>query len=423
MKKIVSWILSMAMLLSFVVITAPIVRAAGVTQRYIYDAEALPDRTIGVLFIYGGTSNSGIVTGGTLYYGVYDADTQSWTQQPVTPGGGSTIAAKDATMALDSSGAPHVGYVFTGEDTYDDIGYTCLSEGSWTEALSFSSNNDGDRTDGTLSSPQIAVDSSGTAHIAYIDSQGNNELSSYSRHPDLMYRTIDGGSISVSETIVHGFCENAGGSTYHQNNVVSVPAITCIGNTAYIGCASKGRYGGASDWGAAYTIFPRPSGSNTSFDLYYGSSSACERGFKQFAMAADGTGSYTLYYVSGTTTGGFPAWLHIANGTAVPTFFSSPGTSITTGDITTLGDNVYAAGINASTLVLFQNAAPTTKTLSTALSSTHTRMATVVTGGNQYILYTGNDTDKSLFIASVPTGGGDLSEYQVPNKTASSSAA
>ncbi|MEA5039122.1 MAG: YDG domain-containing protein [Clostridiaceae bacterium] len=417
MRKIVSWFLTAAMFLSLAVTTAPIAQAVEVTQRYIYDAETLSDGTIGVLFIYGGTSSSGIVTGGTLYYGIYDPDTQSWSQQPVTPGGSSTVAAKDAAMALDCSGNPHVAYVFTGGDLYDDIGYAYLSEGSWTEALSFSSNNDGDRTDGTLSSPRIAVDFSGTAHIAYIDSQGNNDLSSYSRSPDLMYRTIDGGSIGATETIVHGFCENAGGSTYYQNSIVSVPAITSIGNTVYIGCASKGRYGGAYDWSAAYTIFPRPSGSNASFDLYYGSSSACERGFKQFAMAADGAGTYTLYYVSGTTTGGIPAGLHIANGTSVPMSFSSPGTSITTGDITTSGEKVYAAGINTSTLVLFQNAALTTKTLSTALSSTHTRMATVVAGSNQYIFYTGNDTAKSLFIVRVPTEGGDLDEYQVPNKT------
>lgn len=415
-KNVISWLLAISIMVSLVV-SAPITaHAAEVTQRYICDAAVLADGDIGVLFIYGGASNSGIVSGGTLFYGVYDPATQKWTQAAVTPGGSASVAAKDATMSLDSDGNPCVAYVFTGGDSYDDIGYTYLSEGSWTEALSFSSNNDGDRTDGTLSSPKIAVDSSGTVHIAYIDSQGNNAYSSYSRHPDLMYHTIAGGSISVAETIVHGFCENAGGSTYYQNNIVSVPTITCVGNSAYIGCASKGRYGGASDWNAAYTIFPKPTGSNASFGLYYGSSSACERGFQQYAMAAGGTSTYTLYYVSGTTTGNIPAGLHIAQGTATPSLFSS-ATNITAGDITTSGTDVYGTGINSANLTLFQNAAPTTKTLSTALSSTHTRIATVVTGGNQYILYTGDGTDQSLLIASVPTGGGNLTEFTVPNKT------
>ena len=70
MKKIVSWFLTAAMFLSLAVTTAPIAQAVEVTQRYIYDAETLSDGTIGVLFIYGGTSSSGIVTGGTLYYGI-----------------------------------------------------------------------------------------------------------------------------------------------------------------------------------------------------------------------------------------------------------------------------------------------------------------------------------------------------------------
>ncbi len=416
-KKALSWLLSFSMLLSLFVITPITAYAAEITQRYICDAEVLPSGDIGVLFIYGGTSSSGIVSGGTLFYGVYDPDNQNWIQEAVTPGGGAPVAAKDASMALDSDKNPCVAYVFTGSDSYDDIGFTYLSEGSWTETLSFSSNNDGNRTDGTLSSPKIAVDSSGIVHIAYIDSQGNNLYSSYSRHPDMMYRTINGGFISESETIVHGFCENAGGSTYSQNIVVSVPAITCVGNTAYIGCGSKGRYGGPSDWNGAYTIYPRPSGSNTSFGLYYGSSSTCERGFKQYAMADDGISTHTLYYVSGTTIGNIPAGLHIANGTSSPTFLSSLDTGITTGDITTSDGKVYGAGINTSTLVLFQHIASTTKTLTTPLSSTHTRMATVVTDGNQYILYTGNDSDSSLFIASVPIDGGDLNEFQVPNKT------
>lgn len=412
MKKTLSWLLTAAMFLSLIVTVAPAALAAEVTQRYIYDAAVLPGGTISVLFIYGGTSASGIVTGGTLYYGVYDPDTDDWTQQPVTPGDGSPAAAKDAAMALDGDGNPHVAYITAD----NDLGYTYLAGSVWSDMVVIDSMNVNGV--GTLSRPDIGVGSDGAPHISYIDSHGALGSSWDSNQPDLMYASIADTTAEITVVLI-GCSYVEQGSQYTSLFIREMPKLAVSATTPYLGVGYTARtWGSSTDYSGSYSLFFGPPFTSTKFSLSTGTSSNAAAGFVLYGMAADDAQVYSLYYVSTAISGCPGAGLHVAAGTATPALFSSLGTTVTTGAITVVNiQDVYAAGINGTTLTLFQNAAPTTKTLTTALSSTHTRMATVVTGGNQYILYTGNDLEKSLFIASLPEEGGDLTEYQVPNKT------
>ncbi|WP_446787652.1 hypothetical protein, partial [Macellibacteroides fermentans] len=184
-KKALSWLLVLSLMLSLFVLTPITTSAAEVTQRYIYDSAVLPNGDIGVLFIYGGNSTSGIVSGGILYFGIYDPDTDDWTQEAINPGGGAPVGAKDTALALDSSGNPHVIYVTSD----DNLGYTAWNGSSWDTAEIIDSIAFGG-VDGALSSPDIAVDSSSYVHISYLDAkggyEGGNDYSAYEKD-DLVY--------------------------------------------------------------------------------------------------------------------------------------------------------------------------------------------------------------------------------------------
>lgn len=399
-KKVLSWLLAVSMMLSLFV-SAPITaHAAEVTQRYICDAEVLADSTIGVLFIYGGTSSSGIVSGGNLYCGIYDPTDNGWIQQPV----GIAIGAKDAAMALDSSGVPHVVYV-----TSDDkLAYTYLDGSDWSAEVVIESIAFGG-TAGALSSPDIAVDSSGYAHISYMDAKGGytggNDYSAYEKD-DLVYTHNTSGSFTKTvRSYSHGWFYSPDG----WRNLVHAPTKIALTNNQY--CIGVKQYQYDKGMSTQYHTY----GYDLIFDstsLNYPIRSATtnnDLGFKLFEIDSDGSTVYSLFNKSGS--------LYVTGGvTEIPT--ATKAFSATTADMTVSGSDVYYATMNGTSLLFYQNGSFVEGlTATTGILSEHPRMATVVTGGNQYILYTGNDTDKSLFIASVPTGGGDLTEYKVPNKT------
>ncbi|MPM07665.1 hypothetical protein SDC9_53972 [bioreactor metagenome] len=399
-KKALSWLLFVSMMLSLF-ISAPITaHAAEATQRYICDAEALNDGTIGVLFICGGTSSSGIVSGGNLYYGIYDPTDNGWIQQPV----GIAVGAKDAAMALDSLGVPHVVYV----TAVDTLAYTYLNGSEWTAEVVIESIAFGG-TAGALSWPDIAIDSSGYAHISYMDAKGGytggNNYSSYEKE-DLVYAQNTSGSFTKTvRSYSHGWFYSPDG----WRNLVHAPTKIALSNDQ--SCIGVKQYQYDKDMSTQYHTY----GYDLLFDstsLNYPIRSATtnnDLGFKLFEMDSDGSTVYSLFNKSST--------LYVTGGVTEIAAATKAFTA-TTADMTVSGSDVYYAAINGAALLFYQNGIFLEGlTATTALSSTHSRMATVVTGGNQYILYTGNDTDKSLFIASVPTSGGDLTEYKVPNKT------
>ena len=99
--------------------------AVGENPRYLMDAETMPNGTIAVLFVKGGTSSSGVISGGNLYLGKYNPSNNSWDEAPV---GGTAPVAKEAALALNGSTA-HVAYV-TSEDK---IAYTRQTGSGWSE--------------------------------------------------------------------------------------------------------------------------------------------------------------------------------------------------------------------------------------------------------------------------------------------------
>lgn len=398
-KKVLSWLLAVSMMLSLLVSTPITAHAAEVTQRYICDAEALPNGTISVLFIYGGASSSGIVSGGNLYCGIYNPTDNGWIQQPV----GIAVGAKNAAMALDSSGVPHVVYV-----TADDkLAYTYLNGSDWTADVVIESIAFGD-TVGVLSSPDIAIDSSGYAHISYMDAKGGytggNDYSSYERD-DLVYANNASGYFTKTvRSYSHGWFYSPDG----WRNLVHAPTKIALTNDQY--CIGVKQYQYDKGMSTQYHTY----GYDLLFDstsLNYPIRSATtnnDLGFKLFEIDSDGSTVYSLFNKSGNlyVTGG------VTEISAATKAFSA-----TTADMTVSGSDVYYSAMNGTSLLFYQNGSFVEGvTATTGILSDHPRMATVVIGGNQYILYTGNDTDKSLFIASVPTSGGDLTEYTVPNK-------
>lgn len=402
-KKALSWLLAVSMVVSMFVSIPITAHAAEVTQRYICDAEALPNGTISVLFIYGGASSSGIVSGGNLYCGIYDPTNNGWMQLPV----GIAVGAKDAAMALDSSGVPHVVYV-----TSDDkLAYTYLDGSDWSAEVVIESIAFGG-TAGALSSPDIAIDSSGCAHISYMDAkggyEGENNYSSYDS-ADLMYTTnISGDFVRAIRYYGQGWYFYSGGYQGEYWHPLSPPQITLTGSTYKIGVKHHYFWRDPNPAYSSHTYSYQIFSTDTSDDLS-SSLGSSDLGFKLFELDSDGSTVYSLFHKSGS--------LYVTGGvTEIPA--ATKAFAATTADMTVSGSDVYYAAMNGTSLLFYQNGSFVEGLIATTgILSDHPRMATVVTGGNQYILYTGNDADNSLFIASVPTGGGDLTEYKVPNKT------
>lgn len=404
MRKLISWLLTLVLVLPLFTAAPMTVSAAEVTERYIYDAEVLPDGSIGVLFIYGGSSSGGVVNGGTLYYGVFDPDTNDWTQEPVTPGGGPAAAAKDAAMALDSGGNPHIAYITSD----DNLGYVRHNGTEWADSELIDSIAFGG-ADGALTSPDIEIDPGGKAHISYLDAKGgythSNDYGAYERE-DLIYCTNTGGTFEKTvRSYSHGWFSSPDG---WRNLVYAPTKITLLGDNYCIGVKQYqyNKWMGGQDHIYGYDLIFASASLN--YEIRSASTNN-DLGFRLFEMDTDGSTVYSLFIKSGG--------LYVTGGvTEIPgatkTFAASAA------DMTISGGKVYYAAVSSNELLLYQDGVfEEDHTLSTAISTAHTRMATVVTGGTQYILYTGNDAEKSLFIASVPAVGGVLTEYQVPNKT------
>ena len=137
----------------------------GYSEGFVMDAETLPDGTIGVLFMRGGSSSAGIVSDGTLRYGIYDPE-GSWREQPVIS---DETFAKEASLAIDGYKA-HVAY--TTDD--NEIAYTCQTDDGWVNKVTFWSKNIGGS--GEVSSPDLIITSSGVPKIVYFDTRGAARL-------------------------------------------------------------------------------------------------------------------------------------------------------------------------------------------------------------------------------------------------------
>ena len=237
-KKIIAVFTCICIIMSLMQMT--VATADAENARYIMDAETLPDNKIAVLFIKGGTSSGGVITGGSLYYGVYDSSDNGWTEQPV---GTSAPSAKEAALALSGSAA-HIAYT-----TADDkIAYTYQSGSGWVDAVIIESNNCNDQQ-GVFYAPDIAVDEEGKAHITYFDTQG--AVDDYYKRDDILYANNTTGSFvkSVIANCTGSYEAGEGG----EFNEVAKPAKLAINNSGYNIVyrnhnSSRYGYGGWDHW-------------------------------------------------------------------------------------------------------------------------------------------------------------------------------
>ena len=121
---------------------------------------------------------------GKIYYNQMD-NSGDW-------GGESDVAqVADGRLAIDNSGTPHVVYVTEGK-----IAYRKLDGGIWSEADLIESN-----FGGTCSSPDIAVDSNGKAHITYTDTMGD-KAGNFEGNADIMYATNTNESFLIKQNMM-----------------------------------------------------------------------------------------------------------------------------------------------------------------------------------------------------------------------------
>lgn len=391
-KKSMAWMIIFAMILSLFIGTPIKAQADTVVIKSICDADVLPNGDIAVLYI----------SEGKVYLGQLNPSTNNWSKQEIGSG-------KEAAMALDASGRVHIAYI----KTNDDLAYTYYNGTSWTSEKTIDSLNFGGAS-GVLTNPDIAIDSSGKAHITYMDSKagysGGNDYTPYDV-ADLMYATnVSGSDFAVEvRSYSHGWFWSPDG---WRNYVIAPPKITYVGGNYYIGVKQYNYDKGMGFQYHTYNyslLLPIANTPNNYNIEIRSATTNNDLGFQLYSLDTDGTNVYSLYRKSGN--------LYVVNGTTEITTatkaFSGSSADLF---IPSGGGGSYAA-IDSSTLLLCQNGNfKENITLPSAISSTNTMMATVISDSKQYVLYT--DTSGNLWECGVPTAAGDttLSTYKIPDK-------
>ncbi|MBO4461086.1 MAG: S-layer homology domain-containing protein [Clostridiales bacterium] len=391
-RRIVSFILSLAMVASIgLYFQTNQVMADETLARYVMDAETLPDGKIATVFIKGGstTTNSyvsqNIVEGGALYYGVYDPVNNGWEEEIIS------INASEVSLALKGS-TPHVAYV----NSDKDIAYTYKSGDTWSVPDVIDSKNENDKQ-GELYFPDLAIDQTGYAHLSYFDSQGGGD--EYYKRPDVMYATNKSGEF-VTQNIVN--CTGdyySGEGSYFE---VYEPRFFLNSSIGYgVSYRAHSAYKGwGSGWDHSYYVqFTNQTGS---YDF--------DKNATRYGVCTNGSEVWELEYYSGAYN-----IIKFALGTSA--YETSVAATVThTGYCSNItldnSDNLYFAGIDDTSAVFYQNGVTTDVTAETARCS-YNRVFTVLSGNDQYLVYTGADTDNSLIFLKFD--GSDISEFKVPN--------
>ena len=353
--------------------------------KYVMDAETMTTGHLGVLFIKGGTTSNGVISGGSLYFGKYDPILEIWTEEPV---GETAPIAKEAALAIDDDGVPQVAYI-----TSDNkIAYTYTEGGEWIEPVIIESNNCNDSV-GVLSSPDIAIDSNGKAHITYIDSNGADNGEG-TRRDDGMYATNASGDF-VKTVIADGsgYSENG----YTEYDALKAPVKIALSETDkqivhWFDEASRTQ---GSYWYHDYT-FEIKSTSHLK--------RVTNEGGMVYEVCSDGTKFYTLISESGK-------YIVLDSNTNIAS--TEKATSIYAADMTLSGDAICYAAISGNSLLFYQDGIfIDEKEATTEVLSGHNKCATLISGGKQFLVYTGADEEKSLVITTIE--GDEVEEYVVP---------
>jgi len=349
------------------------------------DAETLSANEIAVLFVQGGTSSGGLVTGGQLCYGVYNTLTSEWDEQYI----GENTAASEAALAV-SGGVPHIAYV-----TPDgDIAYTFLGDSGWA-APDIITSNDRNNTEGVLSRPDIGIDSEGIAYISYMDTQGADD--DYYKRADVMLANNSTGEF-VNAVVVNGtgYFDSPDGWRQEANS----PKLTMTDSGYAVVCNYyqwNKWMGGSDNWysAAVYT-------GSGSAEYHYNNSN-----YTIYEACSDGTNVYALIYRNG-----YQLIKYAHNGTAFTDVSEAANTTTVAdyaGDLALDGDKLCFTAVSGSSMFLYMDG----ETASTDINTSHKKVATVVEDGTPYVLYTGSDENYSLVITKYEDG--EFVEYAVPN--------
>ncbi len=364
--------------------TVPVYAAADTIDGYVMDAETLSDGTIGILFIRGGSSSEGVISGsGTLWYAVYDPSGR-WTETPVIS---DETVAKEAALAIHDDVA-HIAYT-----TADDkIAYTYQTDTGWAEATVIESNNCYE-TLGTLYAPDIVIGTDDSVHISYFDTKGG-ECEDGAGYPDVMHALV---GETVEKTVL---CDGWGWFSSPDGNrlyPLSPDKITQT-DSEYIVAYSMlywERYYGGSDT-SYYVDFKPLSGDAIELNddwKQYKVYEACAYGSTAYVLGY-GRGRYAVIQCSG-------------GGVSVAENYNSDAVGNYAADMTLDDDGyIYYAAASGSNILFHQNGTPVTGTLENSIHSNHNKLATVLSDGVQYAIYT--NTEGKIVVAN--PDGEDVNE-------------
>ncbi len=378
-KKTASLFMALAMVISMIP-AIPAKAEAEVIGGFVMDAEPLSDGSIAVLFVRGGSSSNGVVSGGTLYYGKYTTD-GVWTEEAV----GEDTAAKEASLAL-SGDTVHIAFT-TGDDK---IGYIYQTVDGWSDVETIESMNSGDATDGALYAPDIAVGSDEKVHIAYFDTRGGDSDYSQYNYDDGMCATKASGPFD-REVIADGsgWFES---STAREYNKPSKPIkVSVLANNTRVVTYKSVRSGqegeGNSSKYSDYKIFIN--GINYEYSTLESS--------RLFDTCASGTGAYSFLFERDCFV-----VIKEVNVLKNDSFDNSGGFSAEevapeiVGDMAVNGSEIYYAAYFRNRIqTAYGNAFELENDLDTGLN----RLSTVVLDGVQHIIYT--NTDGNIVIAHI----------------------
>ncbi len=386
LKKLFHLLVALAVAL-IIMPAKPVYADADPIDGFVMDAETLPDGSIGVLFIRGGSSTDGVISGGTLWYGVFDPDgVLQWTEEFV---GSEETAAKEAALAI-YDGRAHVAYT-----TSDDrIAYTYQTDNGWSAIHLIESNNFGN-VNGQLYGPDIEVDGNDTAHIVYFDTRGANDGDNAAQQ-DVMKCTVNNGTLTKSVCI--GGYYSRGDLGGYDRSSCSVPVkithnkLTVVSkNHDYSVDSYSGKY-------SSYSIEFRNPDKSEYLDYNFSFIDACD----------DSSSVYALIY------GGDPAAYSVLEYLGEDVNFVNGHTCADFGnyaaDMTLDGsDNIFYSAASGNSILFHQNGTAIVKTLQNAIS--HRKLTTVLSDGTQYSVFTNADgnivvayLDDGELVELLPTG-------------------
>ena len=155
-------------------------------------------------------------------------------------------------------------------------------------------------------------------------------------------------------------------------------------------------------------LFPATNTPNSIGYLIRSATTNSDLGFQLYSVDTDGTNVISLFKKSEI--------LYLTNGTSEIASATKAFTCVAANLFVNSSAKYYAA-INSSSLLLYQNGSfKESLSLPMAISSTNYRMATVVSGQKQYVLYT--DTSGDLWACGVSTEAAntDMSTFKIPDR-------